>query len=130
VAEKDAIFVFKNYILYCSILFEILNKVFNREKHHIYVSNCFTRDKVAEKEETHINVMAPIFTVKLDSITVEAGEIAKFMVKVSGHPLPTLSWWVDGVPAKNVRTRKINCNTICLFFTLMNFVAIITVWCI
>ena len=46
--------------------------------------------------------MAPVFTNKLESIRAEEGQPAKFMVKVSGHPPPTVTWWVNGMPAKNV----------------------------
>lgn len=37
----------------------------------------------------------PSIDLKPEPIEVAEGEPAKFMVKVSGHPRPRVTWWVN-----------------------------------
>lgn len=44
----------------------------------------------------------PVFDLMPESVQVEEGDTAKFMCKVSGHPRPRLTWWVNGTIIVNV----------------------------
>lgn len=59
---------------------------------------CLYREQMKEKRELEQEPdnLPPAFDLKPEPIQVEEGETAKFMAKVSGHPRPRLTWWVNG----------------------------------
>lgn len=48
-------------------------------------------DAVEEKLPT-----PPSIDLKIEPVETGEGEPAKFIVKVSGHPRPRVTWWVNG----------------------------------
>ena len=45
---------------------------------------------------------APVFDLMPEAQQVEEADTAKFMVKVSGHPRPRLTWWINGAMVVSV----------------------------
>lgn len=62
------------------------------------LNRCVYREQMKEKRELEQEPdnLPPAFDLKPEPIQVEEGETAKFMAKVSGHPRPRLTWWVNG----------------------------------
>jgi hypothetical protein len=49
-----------------------------------------------ERKEDEPEGCAPVFDLMPEPCTVEEGDTVKFMVKLSGHPRPRLTWWLNG----------------------------------
>jgi len=57
---------------------------------------------IGTREEDLPDLTAPVFDLLPEAISVEEGDTAKFMVKISGNPRPRLTWWVNGTIVVNV----------------------------
>lgn len=69
----------------------------------------------AQDEETP-DPSPPEIIMQLENMQVDEGEMAKFMVKVSGYPKPRISWFVNRTHAVSVRIFK--------FMIIPNFLVI------
>lgn len=49
-----------------------------------------------ERIEDEPEPSPPVFDLMPEPQQVEEGDTAKFMAKVSGHPRPRLTWWING----------------------------------
>jgi hypothetical protein len=51
--------------------------------------------KEEEKEEEEPEPSAPEIIMPLENVTIDEGEMAKFMAKISGYPRPRVSWFIN-----------------------------------
>ena len=49
-----------------------------------------------ERLEEETQPGPPVFDLMPEAMQCEEGDTAKFMCKVSCHPRPRLTWWVNG----------------------------------
>ncbi len=51
--------------------------------------------EIIKKPEVAKNLMAPVFEIPLQDIMVSDGEKAVFECRVTGVPMPSVTWYVD-----------------------------------
>ena len=50
---------------------------------------------------------APMFDLMPEAVQVEEGDSAKFLCKISGHPRPRLTWWINGAIVVDVSSVQV-----------------------